>query len=409
MSEKKKLEYNTDTDWQAEINRANESGDYASAATYEKYRNQKIDDLGLGYAKTNVYSSAPADSGLSTPKKAKSIGKITPSYTSQYSDEIKSLADKILNREQFSYNPEEDELYKQYEKQYTKAGKRAMEDTLGDVSANTGGLASSYATTAAQQSYNNYMGALADKVPELRQLAYDMYQDDYQRDLSNMGILQGLESTDYGRYRDDKSDYYTDRNYNYQLERDKVNDERYDKEWQLRQEQWAEEKVRDWRDFWQRDYEFNASRNDSNNQFQANADYQKDISRKSMLLDLWETTGYANDEIAAEFGVPKGATTASQAYALWQMEIGNREMALAESKQYSSAGGGSGNGGGKLTDNKPKEEEPTVKKEDEKEPAWIRIDGIGRVSVAELEELIKKDKVIVMENANGTFTYRKAE
>ena len=42
---------------------------------------------------------------------------------------------------------------------------------LGQVAARTGGLASSYAGSAAQQTYDGYMSALADKVPELRQLA----------------------------------------------------------------------------------------------------------------------------------------------------------------------------------------------------------------------------------------------
>ena len=94
-----------------------------------------------------------------------------PTYTSRYQSQIDDLTKQILNREAFSYDPEKDPTYQQYKESYTRSGERAMQDTLGQVSARTGGLASSYAGSAAQQTYDNYMGALADKIPELKQLA----------------------------------------------------------------------------------------------------------------------------------------------------------------------------------------------------------------------------------------------
>ena len=86
-----------------------------------------------------------------------------PTYTSRYQNQIDDLTRQILNREAFSYDPEKDPTYQQYKDSYTRNGERAMQDTLGQVSARTGGLASSYAGSAAQQTYDNYMGALADK------------------------------------------------------------------------------------------------------------------------------------------------------------------------------------------------------------------------------------------------------
>ena len=77
--------------------------------------------------------------------------KEAPSYVSRYQDQIDDLTRQILGREAFSYDPESDPTYQQYRESYTRNGQRAMDDTLGKVSARTGGLASSYAASAAQQ------------------------------------------------------------------------------------------------------------------------------------------------------------------------------------------------------------------------------------------------------------------
>ena len=79
-----------------------------------------------------------------------------PSYTNRYQDKIDELTREILQREAFSYDPEKDPLYLQYKDSYTRNGQRAMQDTLGQVSARTGGLASSYAGSAAQQSWRSW-------------------------------------------------------------------------------------------------------------------------------------------------------------------------------------------------------------------------------------------------------------
>lgn len=98
-------------------------------------------------------------------------------YKSQYGDQISGLQNTLANRT-FEYDPEKDESYQQYKTDYTRMGEQAMDDTIGKVSARTGGLASSYATSAANQTYNNYMQQLASKIPELRQIAYGRFQDE---------------------------------------------------------------------------------------------------------------------------------------------------------------------------------------------------------------------------------------
>lgn len=138
-----------------------------------------------------------------------------PEYASQYQDQINKMVANILNRPQFAYDYNQDPLYQQYAEAYARNGRQAMNDTLAQVSARTGGLASSYAGTASQQAYNSYMDALNDKIPELQQIAYNMYMNEGNNMRSNLSMLQGLEDTDYGRYMDALGQWNTDRNFSY--------------------------------------------------------------------------------------------------------------------------------------------------------------------------------------------------
>lgn len=162
-----------------------------------------------------------------------------PEYVNQYQGMIDDLRDKIMGRPAFSYDAESDPLYQMYKEQYTAAGKQAMEDTLGSVSARTGGLASSYATSAAQQANNAYMDALASKIPELQQLAYQMYQNEGASLQNQLDMLLALESGDYSKYQAALNQYNADRSfkygqyaddraYNYQIGRDTISDQRYE-------------------------------------------------------------------------------------------------------------------------------------------------------------------------------------
>lgn len=164
-----------------------------------------------------------------------------PTYTSRYQNQIDDLTRQILNREAFSYDPEKDPTYQQYKESYTRSGERAMQDTLGQVSARTGGLASSYAGSAAQQTYDNYMGALADKIPELKQLAYSMYQDEGNTQRANLEMLVALEQGDYAKYADLLAQYNTDRSFDYGVHRDNIGDERYEDETAYNRETYKDE------------------------------------------------------------------------------------------------------------------------------------------------------------------------
>jgi hypothetical protein len=102
-----------------------------------------------------------------------------------------------------------------------------MQDTLAQVAARTGGIASSYGVGASQQAFNNYIAQLASKVPELRQLAYSMYMDDLNSQRNDLNMLMGLEQGDYGKYLDQLGQWNTDRNFDYGQYRDDIADSQW--------------------------------------------------------------------------------------------------------------------------------------------------------------------------------------
>ena len=138
-----------------------------------------------------------------------------PTYESRYDPQIQSTIAGILDRGEFSYDPKTDPVYSAYQKQYAREGQRATANALGEASAATGGMPSSWAVTAASQAGDYYASQMADKIPELYQDAYNRYLQEYQMKLSDLSALRGLESDDYQKYQDQLSQYNTDRSFDY--------------------------------------------------------------------------------------------------------------------------------------------------------------------------------------------------
>ena len=131
-------------------------------------------------------------------------------YTSQWQTSLNDTLNKILNREKFTYDLNGDALYNQYKNQYTTQGVQAMMDTMGQAQAMTGGYGNSYAQTAGQQTYQGYMQQLNDRIPELYQLALNQYNQEGENLYNQYGLFADRENQDYGRYRDQMSDYNTE-------------------------------------------------------------------------------------------------------------------------------------------------------------------------------------------------------
>ena len=306
--------WTSDEDWNAiqsykqQYEQAKAAGDTAGMeaahAAAEKLRGQ------YGYsggADGSAYLPTMAYTGVYSRNEDDGGGYGSSGYLSRYQARIDALADAILNRDPFSYDKEQDPLYQQYKDTYTRAGQRGMQDTLAQVSARTGGLASSYAESAAQQTYNNYMAQLADKVPELYQLAYSMYMDDLTQDRNDLSMLMGLDDTAYGRWSDD-------RNFGYNAYRDQVADRQ-----------------------WQQQFDYNASRDQvADSQWQTQFDYQK--AQDALAQQNWQTQWdyqLQQDALAREDALWKlyagGVSGTEEDPSLWSVIQG---MTPAEAEMY---------------------------------------------------------------------------
>ncbi len=146
-----------------------------------------------------------------------------PEFSSRYGQTSDRLLQEIVDRPDFRYDAATDPLYAQYRKQYTREGQRAMEDTLGAAAAASAGLPSSYAATAAAQQANYYRGQMTDKIPELYQLAYNKYLQDYQMKQQALNAVQTADQIDYNRYLNDMNQYNTDRSFDYAAWLDRYN------------------------------------------------------------------------------------------------------------------------------------------------------------------------------------------
>lgn len=187
-------------------------------------------------------------------------------YNYDQSGKISAKLDALLNRTPFSYDAASDPLYQQYRKQYTREADRSAEDVLGKAAVMTGGMPSTAAVTASQQASDYQMSQMTDKIPELQQLAYGMYMDGVNLDRQNLNTLIGLEDNNYKRWLSNRDYLYQlardqvgdqqaadalayqkqqDKlNYNYQKERDAIDDARYNAEWQYKLQQAAQQAAR---------------------------------------------------------------------------------------------------------------------------------------------------------------------
>lgn len=185
------------------------------------------------------------------------------SYNYDANGKISAALDAMLNRKPFSYDAVSDPLYQQYRKQYTREADRSAEDVLGKAAVMTGGMPSTAAVAASQQASDYQMSQMTDKIPELQQLAYSMYQDGLNADRADLNTLIGLEDNNYNRWLADRNYLYQlardqvgdqqaadalayqkqqDKlNYDYQKERDAIEDARYNAEWQYKLQQAAQE------------------------------------------------------------------------------------------------------------------------------------------------------------------------
>ena len=230
------------------------------------------------------------------------INKKPGEYQSSWQNQLDEIMDQILNRKPFEYDLNGDALYQQYKDQAVQQGRMAMMDTMGQAAAMTGGYGSSYAQSVGQQAYQGHLQSLNDVIPELYQLALNKYTQEGQDMLNQYGMMADLEDQAYGRYRDNVSDwqterdrltdqYNTERNYDYskwsddrayayQTERDKVADEQWKKEFDEAKRQYDQ------------NYTLSASKNSGGSSSGGSSS-----SKKSSDTTYTKNPGYTKEEI----------------------------------------------------------------------------------------------------------------
>lgn len=284
--------------------------------TYDSRTGQWTGGYAIADEPQRNYSSGRTDYSLPSY----SYNTPTPTFEDSYSKQIDQWLNNILNRDAFSYDYKTDPLYAQYAQTYGREGERARQNTLADASAQTGGLASSYALQAGQQAQNYYAAQTADKIPELHQMAYDMYLTDIDNQVRDLGLLQNMSDTQYGRYRDTMGDWKDDRSFAYNYYRDQVGDVKDDRAWDYGLSRDAAGDAR---------YDDETAYNRQQDALQWA--YTNDQTAYDRALTNWQLTGSLDANGAKVLGLPEGTMTSDYQYQL---------------AQAAKSGGGYGGGGG---------------------------------------------------------------
>lgn len=149
---------------------------------------------GASYTPPSTSTSTKSTRTVTMPT---SVGDM-PTYDSQYMDQLNALARQLtsMNYDDWTKGSQ----YKALADRYGASGRMSMQDVLGQVASRTGGLASSYATTAAQQQYNQYMA-------QLEEIARQLYSQERGDLMDSASLYRNLANDEYDRYRDSLSDY----------------------------------------------------------------------------------------------------------------------------------------------------------------------------------------------------------
>lgn len=139
---------------------------------------------------------------VSAKKAADSIVKwqsARPKEKESFGDDINALLSEISGMD-FSYDPSKDAAYKLIRDEVRRAGRIAMEDTLGKALSMTGGYGNSYAQGAAQEAYAGELSRAVEYIPELYEAAYGRFSDDRDAALEELELLSDLSDAELDKY-----------------------------------------------------------------------------------------------------------------------------------------------------------------------------------------------------------------
>lgn len=116
-----------------------------------------------------------------------------------FTDKVNSALKAIEDKEPFSYDPNSDMLFQNYLQGMMQSGQVAMQDTMGQAAALTGGYGSTYATTAGNQAYNSMVQGAYEELPEFAQYARDAYDRDVKDLYDRLDMYSTQDALEYDR------------------------------------------------------------------------------------------------------------------------------------------------------------------------------------------------------------------
>ena len=162
-----------------------------------------MSDETLGRLSQLEQGYAPSDEVAAARAEQESLAALQPGeYESGFDAQLAALYDQIAARPAFAYDPAQDAAYQSYAALYQRQGKAAMQDTVGQAAALTGGYGSSYAQMAAQQAYGQYLQALNEVLPQLQQQAYERYSDAGDALTQQYALVEARRQAEYGQWQD---------------------------------------------------------------------------------------------------------------------------------------------------------------------------------------------------------------
>jgi hypothetical protein len=147
----------------------------------EMMHNEKNGYLGLGYANSHIFN-----------------------YDDPYRGDLDRQREAIENRDPFSYDYREDDLYKSILSQKEKEAQKAYNDGYAQLSRQFDGDIPVNMINKLITTKGEIIDQADSYIPQLRQLAYGMYQDEGNKMLTDYNLTQQAAAEDYDRWRSDR-------------------------------------------------------------------------------------------------------------------------------------------------------------------------------------------------------------
>lgn len=141
---------------------------------YKKDANNSIANYS-NFVNQGIQTSPATNNFYNQLQKLQNSNKLSGTFNYDNQKGYNQALSNLANQPKFSYDLSKDTLYNQMKDQYQAMGQQAMEDTIGQASAMTGGYGNSYATTAGSQAYQGYMQQLNNNIADLYNLALNTH------------------------------------------------------------------------------------------------------------------------------------------------------------------------------------------------------------------------------------------